>query len=574
MNAIRPIIVVGISAYCLFVAGPSMFVNPPVPYAGISLAGPVSVQASIHVDVASNSPAYRAGLRTGDTIACLSPEDANVVFPTYPPYARYTGKPISLCYHDRTWHSAAFVPARLPPVGYYYGSISVAALRLAVYAIFLFVGCALVMMRSSVMTWLLFGYCVASMPNACSQAMLVGLPSTLYTVVTTSTGAWIDIGAIVLALFALTVPSDSPPRGWRRTTAYALSAAAVAGLAFGIASDLRTDWSLTPIISWVDEAFTAVTVVVVIGRLATMARAERARFGWAAFAIVFGVIVNDVRNVVPSVAVSSAAGMLTVVMPIALMYAILRRHVIDVRFVLSRTLVYGIVTTLVVAVIGVVDWATSVYLSQARAALAIDAAVTIALGIALHRSYRWVETGVDALIFRRKHEAEAYLHRAARAILRARNESTIDEALVADPVEKLDLTMSALFRIDDGEYGAVSAAGWDVPQEFALAPGCDLVRFLESERTRLVVADLRKHVSAEFVEAGALPAVAIPIFRGDELLAFVLYGLHRDGTQLDPDETDALEHLCEAAAQAYVMVELRRYSQSAATLSPVAVLPT
>jgi hypothetical protein len=75
----------------------------------------------------------------------------------------------------------------------------------------------------------------------------------------------------------------------------------------------------------------------------------------------------------------------------------------------------------------------------------------------------------------------------------------------------------------------------------ALAPGCDLVRFLESERARLVVGDLRKHVTS-------------------------------DGTQLDPVETDALEHLCEAAAQAYVMVELRRYSQPAAALNPVAAL--
>lgn len=570
MSAVRAIVVIGISASCLFVAGPSMFVNPPTPYTGIYLAGPPRIETSIHVRVDPGSPAYRAGLRTGDTIACLSPEDDNVVFPSYPPYARYTGNPITLCFHDTAWHSTAFVPEQRAPVGYYYGSIPVAALRIAVYAIFLFVGCALVMARPSVMTWILFGYCVASMPNACSQTMLVGLPSTAYAVVATVAGAWIDIGAIILALFAVTVPADSPPLGWRRSTAYALSAAAVAGLALGIVSYLRTDVILSPAIFWLDEAFTAITVVLVIARLATMDRAERARFGWAAFAIVFGVIANDVRNVVPSVAVSSAAGMLTVVMPVALMYAILRRHVIDVRFVLGRTVVYGIITTLVVAVIGIVDWATSVYLSQTRAALAIDAAVTIALGIALHRSYRWIETGVDALIFRRKHEAEAYLRRAARAILRARSEQAIDEALVADPVEKLDLTMAALFRIGDGHYTSVAAAGWDVPTEFSFAAGSELVRFLEAERTRLAIADLRKHVTAAFVEAGALPAVAVPIFRGDELLAFALYGLHRDGTQLDPDEVDALEHLCESAAQAYVMVELKRYSQPAAMLSPLA----
>ncbi len=31
------------------------------------------------------------------------------------------------------------------------------------------------------------------------------------------------------------------------------------------------------------------------------------------------------------------------------------------------------------------------------------------------------------------------------------------------------------------------------------------------------------------------------------------------GTELDPDEIDTLERLCDAAAQAYTSVELRRY---------------
>ena len=45
----------------------------------------------------------------------------------------------------------------------------------------------------------------------------------------------------------------------------------------------------------------------------------------------------------------------------------------------------------------------------------------------------------------------------------------------------------------------------------------------------------------------------------DELLAFAVYGIHRDGTKLDPDEVETLEYLCEVAAQAYVRIELLRY---------------
>jgi hypothetical protein len=153
-----------------------------------------------------------------------------------------------------------------------------------------------------------------------------------------------------------------------------------------------------------------------------MEHAERARFAWAAFAIIFGVIANDLRNVlsysfVPQVqSLSTFAADLTIVMPLALMYAILKRHVIDVRFVISRTVVYAAITTMVVVLIGVLDWATSAYLHQARVALALDALVTIGLGLILHRVYGWVEYGVDFLLFRHKHEAETYLHRLARTV--------------------------------------------------------------------------------------------------------------------------------------------------------------
>ena len=55
------------------------------------------------------------------------------------------------------------------------------------------------------------------------------------------------------------------------------------------------------------------------------------------------------------------------------------------------------------------------------------------------------------------------------------------------------------------------------------------------------------------------PAVAVPVFDGDDLSAFALYGLHRNGTKLDPDEIDTLEQLCSTAAQAYMRIENLKY---------------
>ncbi len=573
MTALRAIIVIGASAFFLLVAGPPMFENPPWPYTGVHYESATLLQKNVTVRVDPGSPAYRAGLRSGDVVGCLSLADFQVLFPFFPTILPYTGSPVNACFRHGSgaWHNITLTPKRIPPPGLFYNTPLLAALRIVVYAAFLLVGCALVLARPSVMTWLFFSYCLASMPDATSQGMWVTLPLPVYTLVTAVTAGWIMLGAPILALFALTVPADVPPPGWRRVlfriiavVAALIAASVVASPATSLMGILQTNG---------DEAFTVITIAIVIARLLTMDRQERARFGWAAFAIIFGVVVNDARNVLPNGVMSTAAGYLTIVMPLALMYAILRRHVIDVRFVLSRGVVFGVITTLVVGVIGLVDWATSAYLSEARAALAIDAAVTIAVGIALHRSYRWIETAIDAVLFRKKHTAEAYLERAARSLLRADGEHTIDTVLVEDPCETLDLTMAALFRIQGSSYACVASMSWEAADGFAFAPGHDLVRFLASERTRIALTDLRKHIHAEFIEAGAAPAVAIPILCDDALFGFAIYGLHRDGTQLDPDELASLERLCEMAAQAYTVVELRRYRGNALSALPVMGTP-
>jgi hypothetical protein len=246
-------------------------------------------------------------------------------------------------------------------------------------------------------------------------------------------------------------------------------------------------------------------------------------------------------------------------MPLSLTYAILKRHVIDVRFVISKTVVYAVLTTLIVVVIGAVDWLTSAYLTQVRVAMAIDAAVTIGLAFVLHRAYGWVEHVVDFLLFQRKHRAETYLNRLAKTLLRSEREETIDRAVVHAPFEKLDLTMAALFRSQSTSFVVSCAAGWDFVKAPAIDAEHELVRFLMTERERLEIKELRTHVAEHFQPGGSVPALAIPLFQGDELTAFAVYGIHRDGTKLDPDEIETLEHLCELAAQGYVRIELLQY---------------
>ena len=47
------------------------------------------------------------------------------------------------------------------------------------------------------------------------------------------------------------------------------------------------------------------------------------------------------------------------IMPLTLMYAIVRRHVIDIRFVISKAVVYGVLMTVIFGLIAAADWAAT-----------------------------------------------------------------------------------------------------------------------------------------------------------------------------------------------------------------------
>lgn len=567
--AVRALITIGVAALWVAIFAPPMFATPPSADTGTHLIpnGALVHPNAIRVD--ANSPAYKAGLRTGDVLGCLSPRDAVVLLRDdssgFLPAKPET--PVSTCVRrGGAIETISFMARDGPPVPNSYGSDALTALRIAVALVFLLTGIALVLGRPGLSTWIFFIYCLGSTPSWAVGEINTRLPSWQHAITAGPLTICTGVAVAFLLLFAVIVPDHTVPNGWRRSAFLAAALVAALDVAFTAFTIYFTGATISPAIAnSIDESLTGLTVLLVVVRLFNMERSERARFGWAAFAIIFGVVANDLRNVLSTSqsqtieSISVFAADLTILMPLTLTYAILKRHVIDVRFVISKTVVYAALTTVIVGVIGAVDWLTSAYLSQARIAMAIDAAVTIGLAFVLHRAYGWVERAVDFLLFQRKHRAETYLNRLAKTLLRSEREETIDRAVVHAPFEKLDLAMAALFRAQNGSFVVSCAAGWD----FITAPAIDaeheLVRFLMTERQRLEIKELRAHVSEHFQSGGSAPALAIPIFQGDELTAFAVYGVHRDGTKLDPDEVETLEHLCELAAQGYVRIELLHY---------------
>jgi hypothetical protein len=251
---------------------------------------------------------------------------------------------------------------------------------------------------------------------------------------------------------------------------------------------------------------------------------------------------------------------LVILMPICVAYAVFRHRVLDINFVLNRAVVYAVFSIVIVIAIALLDWMSSRIVSEAHLATLLEIAVTIGVGFGLSRLTRTFEHWVDVLLFRRRHEAERYLARVANALPYATSEDAITDGLVHEPVEALELTAGALYRrSDDGQR----FEGVATSNETLIAPrGFDrdhnLVRFLKAGEEIVWLNDVRAHLDPSNT---AVYVLAVPVCVRHELVSFALYGAHRNGSQIDPDEVELLKALVREAARAYDHVEAVRTRQ-------------
>ena len=548
----RAVVVVALSVLSLALVAPSMFARFTTAYTGAHVDG------TRVVAVDAGSPAERGGLRSGDLIGCVNTRDYTILSSPFSQNA-YEPDLLHFCVTNTVpRRNLAFAAAPGPPSASFYGSITWQILRLFSYAVFLFVGCALVILRPSVMTWLLFGYCLAEAPVGPAYQVFTVWPPAAYAVLMAVVTPSAALGAVFLFLFALLVPEESVPRDWRGWVFWIAAIGTIAFVAAHYLDRVLVQGYLSPVdasLAALSKVMTIAVVFVIVARLLKMEPSARARFWWVAAAIIIGIITNDLRQ--GRVAFwPGVFGTLTMMMPLTLMYAIVRRHVIDIRFVLSKAVVYGVMTTAIFGLIAAADWAATRFLAEMRVALALDAIIAISIGVLMHRLTPILERLVDSVVYRKKYAADTYLRRLARTLPRAEQEATVDRALVEDPYCELDLKMAALFRRNGNEFTVAMSAGFAGPT-VAIDRDADIVRFLLTERSCVHIDDLNDRVAATLADYGN-PTVAVPVFNGDELACFIFYGVHRDGTRLDPDEATLLQTLAESAGQAYVRVENSR----------------
>jgi hypothetical protein len=224
-----------------------------------------------------------------------------------------------------------------------------------------------------------------------------------------------------------------------------------------------------------------------------------------------------------------AAAVAGLIAPALLAYAILRHKVFDLGFALNRTLIYGVVSAILLAAFGLIEWAVDhlVPIEGREKNALVDAAIAVVVFLAFHRVRDVVEHGVEALFFRRWQRAEQDLRRFVREAAFFTDASALTEAFA-----------EALCRFGEGAQAAVYL---EKGRGYALAAGALEIApaVLEPDLSALVSlrADPKLLEAPEDLPSAALIA---PMVNRNEVIGLVMLGAKPGGDSFRPDEIELI----------------------------------
>jgi hypothetical protein len=224
--------------------------------------------------------------------------------------------------------------------------------------------------------------------------------------------------------------------------------------------------------------------------------------------------------------------------PIGLAYAVLKRRILDIGFVINRAAVFSGVSIIIVGLFVLIEWVLSEWFGSAShtANLAISAALALILGFSVRAIHKHVDRTLDAVFFRKRHEDE----KAIRAFAHEASYITDLGTLVARAKETLEVHAGAAFvniALDNGVgvYGNVSE---NDPAILAL----------RAWRQVLDLHTVRTVLQGEF---------AYPMIARGRLVGALILGPKCSGESYAPDESDAIAQLAHGVGGALDILTLK-----------------
>jgi GAF domain len=462
------------------------------------------------------------------------------------------------------------------------------AIKTLSQVIYLIVACTLVLRKPSRLTWSFFALAIGYAADITQpwfwRSSATSLPMLWWAAL--DNGFVITPGA--LFIFAASFPGRTSGPFWRvvdRTGMPLNLILTLQNVVFFIGGVMGSSLAFPALTvpSW-SFATLAGVCLVVVAYWSSVAD-QRQRLKW----VIFAFIVSYLERALVSYAeytpglwppAWSSAGfspdvlsIVNVLVPVTVAYAVLKHRVLDINFVISRALVYGIITSLVVGAFALIDFVLSKELEQHQLAVAVEVVFAIAFGFGLNGIHKQVDAFVDRILFRSRHLAERTIERVAAGLPHVTSARAVDETLAADPARALNLLSAAVFvRDETGAFACRSAIGWTDGGSAKIDADDPLIVNLLGEFGTMSLREVRQG-SATLPTGVRAPAIAVPMFVRHQLLGFVLYGAHASGEDIDPDERRLLERLAHAAAATYdhidsesVRTKLREMSQELAVL--------
>ena len=225
----------------------------------------------------------------------------------------------------------------------------------------------------------------------------------------------------------------------------------------------------------------------------------------------------------------------------AVTFALLKRRVLDLEFVVSRTLVVATVSLIVVSAFVLLEWllGSAVANVSHTTGLIANGGLALALGLSLNYIHKRADVFIETLFFRKRWEDE-------RALLDFSQEA----AYVTDSGELVDRAIEAVERHTDARSGAIlldGAGAYTVARSFGNGVFASVG---ENDGAILALKAWHGPLDPHHHSTSMQGALAVPMLARGRLLGVLLLGERAGGEAYAPDEVAALSALAHGVGSA------------------------
>lgn len=306
-----------------------------------------------------------------------------------------------------------------------------------------------------------------------------------------------------------------------------------------------------------DPLIEVAAVLAVVVAVASTAQANRARAAWLLLPLPFALMLNS-TSLDLATSASTWIGYMALLLlaaaaalagALAVTYALLRRRVLDIDFIVSRTLVVAMLSLLVVGSFALLEWLLGTMLAGVSHATGwiANAALALVLGLSLNPMQKRVDAFIDFVFFRKRHEDERALRDFAK-----------ESGYITDAAVLLDQTLDKLRRHTDARDAAILIESAGTYAAVRCYGGASSPTVDENDPAVLALKAWHRPLDPHRCGGAMLGALSLPLLARGRLLGAIVLGERVGGEAYAPDEIEALSQFAHGVGSSLEVLALHR----------------